>query len=277
MNNNIACSACYGSGYGVDGKPCPCGCRPATLPAAPAPTEQQDELPITRSTYGSLEACEAEQARRNAAPTEQAGELPPLPAYELVLIKQYMVGNYLSVYRSFQMRDYARAALAARPAPTEDEFAKTMSDVNVTNIACMMGNMIYNLAQKKGHILTAADCEMFNNLREQWDAARQAPTEAPKDEEGNNYCRILTILGMEEEGDPVAEVQRLFDLARQAPDSRDAERLDWLIKEECMVENLALSDTRYRIRWPNLEEAQTDWFKNARDAIDAAIAQEKAQ
>jgi hypothetical protein len=45
------------------------------------------------------------------------------------------------------------------------------------------------------------------------------------DEDGNNYCRILTILGMEEEGDPVAEVQRLFDLASRvgAPDSeRDA-------------------------------------------------------
>lgn len=29
--------------------------------------------------------------------------------------------------------------------------------------------------------------------------------------EADSYCRILTILGMEEEGDPVAEVQRLFD------------------------------------------------------------------
>ena len=28
-----ACSACYGSGYGVNEKPCPCGCRPALAPA----------------------------------------------------------------------------------------------------------------------------------------------------------------------------------------------------------------------------------------------------
>lgn len=35
------------------------------------------------------------------------------------------------------------------------------------------------------------------------------------DEDGNNYCRILTILGMEEEGDPVAEVQRLKDVSEK--------------------------------------------------------------
>ena len=28
--------------------------------------------------------------------------------------------------------------------------------------------------------------------------------------DANNYCRILTALGMEEEGDPVAEVERLI-------------------------------------------------------------------
>jgi hypothetical protein len=31
-------------------------------------------------------------------------------------------------------------------------------------------------------------------------------------EDGNNYCRILTLLGMEEEGDAVAEVERLIAL-----------------------------------------------------------------
>lgn len=35
------------------------------------------------------------------------------------------------------------------------------------------------------------------------------------DEDGNNYCHILTILGMEEEGDPVAEVQRLKDASEK--------------------------------------------------------------
>lgn len=31
-------------------------------------------------------------------------------------------------------------------------------------------------------------------------------------DEANNYCRILTILGMEEEGDPVAKIQEMHDL-----------------------------------------------------------------
>lgn len=30
-------------------------------------------------------------------------------------------------------------------------------------------------------------------------------------EEANNYCKILALLGMEEEGDPVAEVARLLE------------------------------------------------------------------
>ena len=28
-------------------------------------------------------------------------------------------------------------------------------------------------------------------------------------EDANNYCRVLAALGMEEEGDPVAEIERL--------------------------------------------------------------------
>lgn len=35
-------------------------------------------------------------------------------------------------------------------------------------------------------------------------------------EDANRYCEILTLLGMEEEGDPVAEVQRLQDRAAHA-------------------------------------------------------------
>ncbi|MGF6492810.1 hypothetical protein ABIE56_000967 [Luteibacter sp. 621] len=36
-------------------------------------------------------------------------------------------------------------------------------------------------------------------------------------EDGNNYCLILSALGMEEEGDPVAEVRRLVDLEAAKP------------------------------------------------------------
>jgi hypothetical protein len=33
---------------------------------------------------------------------------------------------------------------------------------------------------------------------------------APTDEDANNYCRILALLGMEEEGDPVEAVRKLL-------------------------------------------------------------------
>ena len=38
-------------------------------------------------------------------------------------------------------------------------------------------------------------------------------------EDGENYCRILSVLGMEEEGDPVAEVERMdkeLDIVHEA-------------------------------------------------------------
>ena len=37
-------------------------------------------------------------------------------------------------------------------------------------------------------------------------------------EDANNYCRILRILGMEEEGDPVAEVKRLKEVGGITPE-----------------------------------------------------------
>jgi hypothetical protein len=43
MSSNIACSVCYGTGYGVNGKPCPCGCRAAPLPAAQATESIADD------------------------------------------------------------------------------------------------------------------------------------------------------------------------------------------------------------------------------------------
>ena len=40
---------------------------------------------------------------------------------------------------------------------------------------------------------------------------RMAPEVPVVQEDANNYCRILSILEMEEEGDSVAEVQHLVD------------------------------------------------------------------
>lgn len=43
---NIAYSACYGSGYGIDQKPCPCGCRPAPAIAPPVAMGSMDTSEI---------------------------------------------------------------------------------------------------------------------------------------------------------------------------------------------------------------------------------------
>jgi hypothetical protein len=44
-------------------------------------------------------------------------------------------------------------------------------------------------------------------------------------EDANNYCRVLTALGMEEEGDPVAEIERLKAAAGAAPMEQRATKL----------------------------------------------------
>ena len=49
-----------------------------------------------------------------------------------------------------------------------------------------------------------------------------------KKEDANAFCRILTALGMEEEGDPVAEVQRLLAATQPAAQGLDAARYHWL-------------------------------------------------
>lgn len=56
---NTACSACYGSGYGVDEKPCPFGCRPS-----PSVTSSDNVIPLRASPNYSLEAELAEQIKR---------------------------------------------------------------------------------------------------------------------------------------------------------------------------------------------------------------------
>lgn len=79
-----------------------------------------------------------------------------------------------------------------------------------------------DLAQNYGYSETVYSLDEIESVRES--AAKIAAHFAPVQtavadmvqvakQDGNDYCRILSILGMEEDGDPVAEVQRLFDLA----------------------------------------------------------------
>lgn len=164
----------------------------ATLPAAPAPTrataEQEAEINaavkagriVFEPGWNDPRPAPAPTEQASIAPMSEGGRFTPDADKFIDLMRTWrFAGLGADAARAFaavvaHVNEFA-AALAARQAPTEDEFAKIMSDANVTNIACMMGNMVYNLAQKKGHILTAADCEIFDNLRKQWDAARRAP------------------------------------------------------------------------------------------------------
>ena len=64
-----------------------------------------------------------------------------------------------------------------------------------------------------------------------------------KKEDANNYCRILSELGMEEEGDPVAEVVRLQSQANAwfaCCDALAAVKPDFMTRDgtgtECAVE-----------------------------------------
>lgn len=53
---------------------------------------------------------------------------------------------------------------------------------------------------------------------------------------------------------------------------KDAERLDFLIAEECQIQSLTLSNgIRHRLYWPESDETQCEWYANPRAAIDSAI------
>ena len=72
-------------------------------------------------------------------------------------------------------------------------------------------------------------------------------------EDANNYCRVLTALGMEEEGDPVAEIERL---------QKHAEHYRWLRVNGEPDEGFAYC---------------ADWSPEMYDAaIDAAMAESRS-
>lgn len=69
-------------------------------------------------------------------------------------------------------------------------------------------------------------------------------------EDANNYCRVLTALGMEEEGDPVAEIERLQALLN-TPELHDFSRA------------VVLEAAHQRERWASDHDSgkqPEDWF-----------------
>lgn len=53
----------------------------------------------------------------------------------------------------------------------------------------------------------------------------------------------------------------------------DADRLEWMIDEGCIVQhqNGTASPTVFRVYWPAFAEQQPDWYPSDREAIDAAM------
>lgn len=65
-------------------------------------------------------------------------------------------------------------------------------------------------------------------------------------------------------------------LAERAQLKRDAERLSWLIGEQCTIteQNGTTSPIVYRVNWPYDGGKQKEWYPSARAAIDAAMQSE---
>jgi hypothetical protein len=75
-------------------------------------------------------------------------------------------------------------------------------------------------------------------------------------------------------------IRLIFDAGRAAPsaeggaaEAKDAARLNFMVKEECYFDTMLADNTVpfYRLYWPHLGEAQSEWFTDPRAAIDAAI------
>lgn len=65
-------------------------------------------------------------------------------------------------------------------------------------------------------------------------------------------------------------------LAERAELKRDAERLNYMIHEQCVIESMngASAPVVHRLYWRHLGEGQTEWYPSEREAIDAAMQSE---
>lgn len=62
-------------------------------------------------------------------------------------------------------------------------------------------------------------------------------------------------------------------LAERAELKRDAERLQWMIEQQCLMQwqNGTRLPLVYSLAWPMLSKCQGEWYTSAREAIDAAM------
>ncbi|MEQ6474166.1 hypothetical protein [Comamonas sp. wu1-DMT] len=99
--------------------------------------------------------------------------------------------------------DEGRAQAAPAAVAMPDELIRAAKQA----LACMDG-----LQQHLGRAVCQVEADALRAALAATPAAAPDMVSVNK-EDANNYCRILAALGMEEEGDPVAEVQRLLSTA----------------------------------------------------------------
>jgi hypothetical protein len=99
-----------------------------------------------------------------------------------------------------------RALLQYDPLPTIERYATLAVEQNTADL------------REALRVTQVEACKSIERLQAERDEAR-AELSACADER-NNYSRILTVLGMEEEGDPVAEVDALMQERDQLHEAR---------------------------------------------------------
>ncbi len=90
--------------------------------------------------------------------------LPELPAPEISFRKARDDCDEDFAYSAEQMHSFREAGVSELRAEVE----------RLRNVGDQLSNVAFNWGQQAGYRLEARDCDMLNNLRRQWDAARSA-------------------------------------------------------------------------------------------------------
>lgn len=135
----------------------------------------------------------------------------------------------------------ATAPLSAQPSPGGQGEKSAQTVWMLPDDARLVGVIADNIERGKldhpGFYRNAQLAEVLRRLLTAALAARQPVGEVSvQKEDANNYCLILRALGMEEEGDPVAEVKALIDARDRQPvgqitDTEIDARLNALFRE----------------------------------------------
>lgn len=137
------------------------------------------------------------------------------PAADLPLQRYVWPGDAAVPLRHLTKHDGPFYACADVDALLGAAAIQSAAPQSLLNAGAKTANTMYNLAQQPGHVLTARDCELFSDMRKEWDAARTTPTapdaSAVRDAAGDDPIRKLIALHSEllEESD-----YTYFELAR---------------------------------------------------------------